>query len=109
MTANKSQSEISIGEQIVVTWLKSNGFVHISNKHDKVNSYIEADGTIRKILVKVETFSSPKGLDKIPKEKVNMVKSLASEHNREAWTAAVVLDKSNHLNGSIKWYDLSKY
>ena len=109
MLTKKSRNEISIGVEIVVTWLKSNGFIHVSNKYDDVNSYIEADGKIGRILVKVETFQSPKERVKIPPDEVTTIKSIASTHQRDAWTAAVVLDKKKHLHGSIKWFDLSKY
>ncbi|WP_343605297.1 hypothetical protein [Fluviicola sp.] len=78
-------------ERVVVSWLKSHGYHHIviEAKH----SYIEADGSTRRMVVGVRT-------PETQYEDNDMVIDFAGEQNREPWIAVVEPDSD------VIWYSI---
>ena len=108
MLLKDKKDKETVGEEIVVKWLKSHGFSHVTSKtHDNI-SCIEADSGMRRILVQVKILSTRSKRDLFRDRDAMVMRNLALQNLREAWTAAVVLDRNMQLSRSIKWYNLSK-
>ena len=92
------------GEQIVGSWLKSNGYFRIV-LHEK-KSEIEADSGMRRIFVYIKTTLNNKN-EKLSKDEIKLIKSNAIKRNREPWLAIVKIQCDNQSN-HIQWKNLSK-
>lgn len=92
-----------MGEEIVVSLLRSLGYFRVVNDAD-----IEADSGMRRILVDVIVAQYPKK-PKFPSEDViSHLKLLADEKGREPWAALLQINDKGHLVGNVIWTDLRK-
>lgn len=100
MAANNTQTQA--GEDFVISQLKSNGYYSVVKTED---SYIEADGSMRRILLSIKPHSG-NNPDFTESEIKRLTKAAAESSNREPWGALVGSDQ----NGSytIHWYNFSK-
>jgi flagellar hook protein FlgE len=90
------------GEQHVAARLRSNGYTTNQNTRLPGSTDIEADGK-ESILVQVKTAVSPNQPSYPSSDEIRNIKSRASNSNRTAYVAQVMIDSSGNLVGEIKW------
>ena len=95
-------------EKIIFSSLKSLGYFKIVVLEKNENTYdLEADGNLRKILLKVRISHSPE-MSRISTRSKDLTKFKVDAMNmhREPWIAQLHLDNEGQLSQSIKWQKL---
>ncbi len=95
-----------IGEQFLINWLQSHGYYRVERQIGGTN--IEADGSMRKMLVHLIIAQAPHRPNMPQANEVRNIKSHAASLYREPWVALMRIDTSGQIVENVQWFNLAK-
>lgn len=102
---DKNLPEIKLaGEKHVEQWLTENGYTNIIKEDLRIHEPVfSANGSLEKILVRVNTFVHPNRPFKISDFEADVLTRRAVKLQVTAYAAYVVIDANNDLFEDIRW------
>lgn len=104
-----AQDILTIGEQTITNLLKRAGYVNVITEKKGTDFVdIEADASIRRILIHAKVLTPPHKRALPPAQIMADLKSRAAIKGREPWIAYIQLDSSGKMMGDVSWVNVRK-